>query len=308
MHNLRLLISIPLFSLAACADDMTGSTPADPDLAPRASIDRFSAAAGTLMVRDDGNGLPAANAPIDFDASPFVTTGLGPTGEVARYYNFDVQPTTPAPIYVLFRDGEDAPVEGQLNVVDVIPGDDGYNDLWQVVRVSVDAAYVANQVTSLDEIDDRGYELETTTTLVNCPIVPAASTASLRLEGGDAGLVRGWYRGQIVQYFHFGEAPLEATPGGLVPTSPIYVTFNVNPEEPGGGPPSGFVTEEGTDQTHNVVASIAGGPGYSPLWAVNIYDRADFEAVADLASAQAASILVPYAAMVNCPLVAHAER
>lgn len=67
--------------------------------------------------------------------------------------------------------------------------------------------------------------------------------------------MRGWYRGEIVQYFHFGEAPLEATPGGLVPTSPIDVTFDVNPEEPGGGPPSGFATEEGTDQTHNVVAS-----------------------------------------------------
>ncbi len=30
------------------------------------------------------------------------------------YYNFDVQSTVPAPIYVLFRDGESMPVQGQI--------------------------------------------------------------------------------------------------------------------------------------------------------------------------------------------------
>ncbi len=297
MRNLFLLASI--LAVSACAAD--GPTPVDPDLAPVAAIDRFSAAAGTLMVRDDANGLPAANAAIDFDVAPFVTTGLGPSGETVRYYNFDVQPTTPAPIYVLFRDGAEAPVEGQLDLVDVAPGDEGYNDLWQVHRVIVDEAYVANTVTSVDDLLDLGFEIEATDTLVNYPIVPAGSTATMRHGDGDAGLVRGWYRGQVVQYFHFGEAPLTPVPSGLVPTSPIYVTFNVNP--PQGGPASGFVTEPGTAQTHNVVASTPGDVGYSPLWAVNIYDNADFDAVTDLPSAQAASILVPYAAMVNCPLV-----
>lgn len=43
--------------------------------------------------------------------------------------------------------------------------------------------------------------------------------------------------------------------GSMVPRSPIYVTFNANPGEEGGGPSSGFVTEEGTDQTHNVLAA-----------------------------------------------------
>lgn len=309
MRNLQTLASITLLSLSACGgDDMTDDPPVDPDLAPRAPVDRFSAEAGTLMVRDDGNGLPAANQPIDFDAAPFVTTGLGPAGDVARYYNFDVQRTAPAPIYVLFREGEDAPVAGQLNVVDVIPGDEGYNDFWQVTRVTVDADYVANQVTSVAEILDRGYDLEATTTVVNCPIVPEGSTATRRFGGGDAGLVRGWYGDEIVQYFHFGEAPLATTNAGFVPTSPIYVTFNANPDQPGGGPPSGFVTEPGTDQTHNVVATVPGETGYSPLWAVNIYDNADFDVVTDLATAQAASILVAYAAMVNCPLVAREGR
>jgi hypothetical protein len=35
--------------------------------------------------------------------------------------NFDVQPTTPAPICVLFREGENTPVIGQLDIVGVIP-------------------------------------------------------------------------------------------------------------------------------------------------------------------------------------------
>lgn len=53
--------------------------------------------------------------------------GLGPDGSQVRYYNFDVQPVDAAPIYALFREGEDSPVEGQLNIVGVIPGDSGYS-------------------------------------------------------------------------------------------------------------------------------------------------------------------------------------
>src|SRR6478672_7640208 len=39
-----------------------------------------------------------------------------------RYYNFDVQSTAPAPVYVLYREGEDKPVEGQLDIIDTLPG------------------------------------------------------------------------------------------------------------------------------------------------------------------------------------------
>ena len=39
--------------------------------------------------------------PVDFDTGPFITQGLSPsTGKPVRYYNFDVQGTTPAPVYV----------------------------------------------------------------------------------------------------------------------------------------------------------------------------------------------------------------
>jgi len=49
-------------------------------------------------------------------------------GQHIKYYNFDVQSTQPAPIWVLFRDGESSPVSGQLNIIDKLPGEAGYND------------------------------------------------------------------------------------------------------------------------------------------------------------------------------------
>jgi hypothetical protein len=84
--------------------------------------------------------------------------------------------------------------------------------------------------------------------------------------------------------------------------SPIYVCFNINPGEPGGGPPSGFKTDS-TGRTHNVTATLPEDVDYSPLWLVNMYDNADFDMVHDLASAQMANILVMGAANVNCPVI-----
>lgn len=274
----------------------------NPSTAPRQSVDRFSVDAGTLMVRDGSNGLPAANVAINFDQAPFITHGLGPHGEHVKYYNFDVMPLNPAPIYVLFKTGSSTPVSGQLNIVDVIPGDATYNDFWNVVKVYVPQDYRANTVTSVSEIVSKGYATEETTILVNCPIVPEGSTASMRVGSTDTELTMGWYNDKIVYYFNFAEAPLM---GSVMPISPIYVTFNINPNMPGGGPPSGFVTEDGT-QTHNVLFSLPGDSDYSPLWSVSVYDNADFTSVMCSMTASAASVLATDVMTVNCP-VAHVE-
>ncbi len=63
------------------------------------------------------------------------------------------------------------------------------------------------------------------------------------------------------------------------------------------------MTEPGTDQTHNVLATVPGDDGCSPLWHVNIYHNADFDAVMDLESALDAELLAEGAAHVNCPVV-----
>jgi hypothetical protein len=298
-----------VLALAACSDsDKTGAGGGygtgmvhDPATATVASIDRFSAEAGHLQVRSASNGLPAANAAVNFDQGPFITQGFGPTGQIVKYYNFDVQPIAPAPIYALFEAGSTSPVAGQLNVIDTIPGAAGYNDFWQVMMVTVPKGYVANTIASLSEIRAAGYTITPTNMLVNCPVVPAGSTASLRLGGESAGLTQGWYRDQVVNYFNFSEAPLTITGGG-VPTAPIYVTFNINPDKPNGGPPSGFQTEMGSMQSHNVVASVPGQAGYSPLWMVDIYDDADFGSVMNLTTATAAKLVAP-GPLVNCPIV-----
>jgi hypothetical protein len=275
----------------------------DPDTSQRASIDRFSEEAGNLFIRDEMNNFPEPNQPINFDQVPFITAGLGPGGELISYYNFDVQPTEPAPIYVFFREGESSPVEGQLNVIDVIPGDEGYNDFWQVQKVTVPSEYAANTVTDFAEIVTNGYTIEETEILVNCPVVPEESFANFRLNSDDTGLHGGWYKGKVVFYFNFSEKELNVDVNDMVPLSPIYVTFNINPGDPGGGPPSGFLVEQSTGRTHNVTATLPDDDNYSPLWLVNIYDNSDFPNVHDIVSASSANILVTGAANVNCPIV-----
>ncbi|MDZ7731466.1 MAG: hypothetical protein U5K37_11960 [Natrialbaceae archaeon] len=283
---------------------MDGSMPEpmDPSDAERVTIDRFSEEAGTLMVRGADNSLPGPGEPIDFDQGPFITSGLDPDGAPVQYYNFDVMPASPAPIYALFREGESMPVDDQLNIVGTVPGDDGYNDFWHVHKVTVPTDYVANTATSVADLQEAGYSITPTNMVKNCPIVPDGSTAMKRHGDTQTGLVTGWYDGKLVSYFLFEEAPITVTDGS-VPLSPIYVAFNTNPNEDGGGPASGFMTESDSTQTHNVVATVPGDEGYSPLWRVNVYNNSDFGSVMDLESAQDADILAMGAAMVNCPIV-----
>jgi len=277
--------------------------PKDPDQAPIAAVDRFSDKAAHLQLRTAGNHIPGANQPVDFDTAPFITQGLSPiTGKPVRYYNFDVQSTTPAPIYVLYREGEDNPVPSQLDVIDTLPGEKGYNDFRQVWKVWVPKDYVANTITDTATLIDAGYKMEQTSTLRNMPVVPDKSTARARLKGQNAELQRTWYRGQVAKFFSFNEAPLSAA-GPNVPVSPIFVAFNINPGPPNGGPASGFRTESKSQQTHNVPFTLPGDPDYSPLWLVAVYDRADWPSVRDRATALKARVLASAAATVNCPIV-----
>ncbi len=296
------LVALVVF-LISCSKSNVTVIIHDPNTAQKVSVDRFSATAGHLQVRTSTNGLPAANASVNFDSGPFITKGLGPNGERVEYYNFDLQPVTPAPIYVLFRDGETSPVSGQMNIIDVLPGDAGYNDFWQVIKVTVPKNYQANQVASYDEIVAAKYPLEPTTSLVNCPVVPEGSTATKRLINETNALIKGWYDDKVVFYFSFDEKNISVS-SGKVPLSPIYVAFNINPSsDPNSGPTSGFEVEPGTDQTHNVLATLPSDPNYSPLWTVDAYNNSYFSNVNGLTSAQMATSAGSGLGNVNCPLV-----
>jgi hypothetical protein len=87
---------------------------------------------------------------------------------------------------------------------------------------------------------------------------------------------------------------------------PILVSFNLNPDpkNPMSGPPSGFVVEPGTMQTHNVIALLPDSPGYTPLWAVSAYDDKSFSTVSNLQTAMQAPVVAPELGNVNCPVVA----
>ena len=106
--SLGISTGIFLMGIIACSKskDNPYGNPKNPDTAPVASVDRFSQTAGHLQVRTSSNGLPAPNAPVNFDQAPFVTMGFSPNGSKVAYYNFDIQPTNPAPIYVLFKEGQ----------------------------------------------------------------------------------------------------------------------------------------------------------------------------------------------------------
>ncbi len=294
-------VPLPLVVVLLSAGPSSAGAPRDPAAIPLVSVDRFSAAAGHLQVRTATNGLPGPNAPIAFDRAPFITKGFGPKGQPIAYYNFDVQPMQAAPVYAL-RGPDGRAVPGQLLIIDAVPGDPGYSDLHQLVLVTVPPLYRVNSVTSGAAIRSAGWPIEQSTTIINAPVVPAGSTARLRAGGAPTEAHAEWYRGQKAEYLLF-ESMLTGTATGTTPVSPIFVTFNRNPGTPGGGPGSGFKTESGSDQTHNVAATVPGDPGYSPLWQVSVYDNANFAVVRDLASIAHVRVLAANVATVNCPIV-----
>jgi hypothetical protein len=290
-------------TLLGCGSDDGGDEPEplDPDTAPTPVIDRFSGEGAILLDRAEMPALPAAGAPIDFDRAPFLIRGLGPGGERVAYYHLDAHQATPINIYLLHVEGQAEPVPDQLPIVDYIPGDHGYSDFWRVVRVDVPTDYVANTATSSADIFRDGWPFTVTETIVNCPVVPLGSTATRRRGTEGTALHRGWYKDQVFYYFTFEEAPIRVM-NSEVPRGTAYVAFNTNPGQAGGGWPSGFMTESGSDRTHIVVDGIDTG-AYFPLRAVTAYDNAAFASVVDLTTAAAATPIDLEPVFWNAPLV-----
>jgi hypothetical protein len=299
---------ITILVAAACSDDkprMPGEMPVDPDTAPVASVDRFSDSFGHLFKRsapifDPANvqpKLPAPNAPIDFDAM-FTVRGVGPQGERVAYYSLDILPRTPSTGYVLLRAG--APVTGQLEIIDGLPGDPGYNDFVRVTEISVDDDYVANTLTSADEVRAAiaagEVTAKPTTRIANWAVVPNGSKAALKFRGKTVTGNRAWVRGQVANFLRF-EEDLAARSDGSVPVAEIIVMFDNNMD-----PSAGFAVDA-DGITRNAINRVATDPGYSSLWNHSVGNKANFASIVDFQTAFD-NIMAPNVGVdVNCPEV-----
>jgi hypothetical protein len=219
-------------------------------------------------------------------------------GRATYYYDFgmnvpplnDAKAVASAPIYVLVTgfsaSGEPQFVAGQNNIIDVVPGDAGYSDLWRVTFVTVPAGYQANTLRSAADVRAAGYPMQASEVLVNCPVVPLNST----LAEGTPGLTRGWYKGREVHYFDFGP--------NTAATAPIYAF--ITGMDAAGQPQ--FVPGQ-----HNVIGVIPGDMGYSAFWDVHLVQvPAGYRANSITSVAQVMSSGYPMlhpGLVVNCPVI-----
>jgi hypothetical protein len=216
--------------------------------------------------------------------------------QAVRYYDFGANtPLTggdallTAPIYAFIygtnADGSPQLVEGQHNVVDAIPGDPGYSDLWQVMFVTVPQDYVPDSIKSKADIDASGYPVEPTTMLVNCPIVPEGTV----LENGEP-LVQGWYKDEAVFYPDFGPNPAAA--------APIWVLIHgMNTDG----------TPDFVEGQSNIIDTVPDESGYTDFWRVNLvtvpagYEPNSLRSAADVFAA--GYPITRTDMVVNCPVV-----
>ena len=216
--------------------------------------------------------------------------------EPVVYYDFGMQSPLmsgvavgAAPIWAFITgmdaDGNPQFVPHQHNIVDVVPGDEGYSDLWQVNLVTVPEDYVADSITSKADLDAMSYPTVQPGLFANCPIVPAGST----LENGEE-LTQGWYNGESVYYPDFGANPAAGIPIWAFITG---MDDDGNPQ---------FVEGQ-----HNVIDAIPSDDGYSAFWLVNLvvvdegYEANSITSATGVAES-GFEVLTP-GLMVNCPVV-----
>lgn len=279
-----------------------------PPYVPRVAVDRFSDAAGLFYRRSDNAKLPGPGQPIDFDHPLFLQRGFGPNGETLWFYNFDAKSTAPAPVYVLVdRIGQ--PIPGQLPIFDLLPGDPGYSDLWQIHKVRIlQRDYPLNALSSLQALSEGGYEITPSDEVMHCVLVPAASTASQRFDPSTPSAPQqGWYRDQIVDYLLFenpnSTAQVDFGAGRV--NAPEMFAFFENDLDPS----DGFALDPLGAGTHNVATRLPGQEGYAPLWVLTVFKLDFFDRVKNVANAldqsrdEESLIALPALLYVDAPIV-----
>ncbi|RUS23012.1 hypothetical protein BC937DRAFT_93598 [Endogone sp. FLAS-F59071] len=184
-----------------------------------------------------------------------------------------VAPTVP--IYKFVREAsDDYHNTTQASVIDFIPGDVGYSDLWQVVKVVVPANLPV--VTSYDSlamlVANKTVTLVETQTYVNCPVVGANSTLG---NPDDAVFTGGYYKGFNASWFDFGP-----NPNGNM-TAPLYHVL--------------------TPTVVPITDSVPGDSDYTAFWNIFIYNAStsttNFTSVSQIPNPTYAKVIA------NCPIV-----
>ena len=166
----------------------------------------------------DASGESATDPePVGVASADYVIERAWRNGEWMGYVDFGTN-TRPdsdgnvivAPIWAFVsgfnEDGSPQMIEGHRTMLDVVPGDEGYSDLWAVQFVVVPEGTDSESIHSLSDLEASGLEIVPSGMLVNCPIVPGDAT----VESGH-GVHATWYRGETTHYFDMGLSP--ATPG-----------------------------------------------------------------------------------------------
>lgn len=223
-------------------------------------------------------------------------------GEEAQYFDFGMRTrlsgteseVSPAEIFafIVGMDGDGNPqfVDGQHNVIDVLPVEDTYSDLWDVQLVTVSDGYDPDSIRSKDEVERSGFDRKSAGLLVNCPLVPADSTLETEQE-----LIQGWYRGERVYYPSFGRNPDAAIP---------ILAFATGMKDDGS---PAFVEGQ-----RNVIDRVPGDEDYSAFWRVNLVMVGGAYEANSLTDAEtilgAGFEIVETDLVVNCPVVSPTTR
>jgi hypothetical protein len=216
-------------------------------------------------------------------------------GQEVRYYDFGmntplVSGTTvaTAPLYVFIRgmnpDGTPDFLPGQHNISDVVPGEEGYSDLWEIMLVQPPDDYQPDSIRSKADLDAAGFNIQPAGLFVNCPVVAAETT----LENGEE-LTQGWHDGEEVFYPDFGPnepiaLPIWAFVTGFDGDTPLFV-----------------------DGQNNIIDSVPSDEGYSAFWRVNMVvvpEGFEPNSIQSADEALAAGFeIMETDILVNCPVV-----
>lgn len=280
---------------------MVAMTIAKQGLLTRRGLLRLS---GLVMVGGAGLGLAACGDGTGSDQTAsepvhFALVSGWYRDREARYYDLgrntsatgDVVDTAQIWVFITGMDSEGNPqfVEGQGSVVEVVPGDAEYSDLWEVMMVTVPDGYEPDSIRSAEAVTESGYPVTEPGLFVNCPLVPEGST----LEEGPE-LRQGWRDGEEIFYPNFGRNP--ATTDTLLA---LITGFD------GDGEPQ-FIEGQGS-----IIDKIPGQDDYSSFWRVNFVLVPEGYEAGNLRSAEAVRAtgweITETDIVVNCPVVSPTE-